>query len=216
MRGRCQASDAPDRARQVGRLGVFGGTFDPIHIGHLIIAEEARVKLGLERVIFVPAGKPWLKEHRDIAPGEHRIEMIRLAIAANPRFSVSTVDLDRAGPSYTVHTLPDLRRELGGEVDFYFILGIDALAGLPLWKEPEGVVEMCHLVAARRPGAGALDLESLERSMPGISSRIIFLDNPLVDISSTDIRERVAAGLPIADLVPDAVARYIGEQGMYK
>ena len=196
-------------------IGVLGGTFDPIHNGHLIIAEEARVKLGLERVIFVPAGKPWLKEHRDIAPGEHRLEMIRLAIAANPRFSVSTVDLDRVGPSYTVHTLPDLRRELSGEVDFYFILGIDALAGLPSWKEPEGVVEMCHLVAARRPGAGALDLESLERSMPCISSRIIFLDNPLVDISSTGIRERVAADLPIADLVPAAVARYIREQGLY-
>jgi len=197
-------------------IGVLGGTFDPIHNGHLIIAEEARVKLGLERVIFVPAGKPWFKEHRNIAPGEHRLEMLRLAIVLKSHFSVSTVDLDRAGPSYTVHTLPDLRRELGREVDFYFILGVDALAGLPSWKEPEGVVEMCYLVAARRPGAGALDLEALERSMPGISSRIILLDNPLIDISSTDIRQRVAAGLPIADLAPDAVARYIREQGLYR
>lgn len=196
-------------------IGVLGGTFDPIHNGHLIIAEEARVKLGLERVIFVPAGKPWLKEHRNIAPGEHRLEMIRLAIAPNPHFSVSTVDLERAGPSYTVHTLPDVRRELGGEVDFYFILGVDALAGLPSWKEPEGVVDMCYLVAARRPGSGALDLESLERSIPGISSHIILLDNPLIDISSTDIRERVAEGKSIHDLVPDAVERYIGEQGLY-
>lgn len=197
------------------KIGVLGGTFDPIHNGHLIIAEEARVKLGLERVIFVPAGKPWLKEHRNIAPGEHRLEMIRLAIASNPHFSVSTVDLERAGPSYTVHTLPDVRRELGGEVDFYFILGVDALAGLPSWKEPEGVVDMCYLVAARRPGSGALDLESLERSIPGISSHIILLDNPLIDISSTDIRQRVAAGLPITNLVPDAVERYIREKGLY-
>ena len=197
-------------------VGVLGGTFDPIHNGHLIIAEEARIKLGLERVIFVPAGKPWFKEHRDIAPGEHRLAMIRLAIAANPHFSVSTVDLDRTGPSYTVHTLPDLKRELGAAVNFYFILGVDALAGLPLWKEPEGVVEMCYLVAARRPGVGPLDLESLERSMPGISSRIIFLDNTLVDISSTDIRERLRKGLPITNLVPDAVERYIREKGLYK
>ena len=196
-------------------IGVLGGTFDPIHNGHLIIAEEARVKLGLERVVFVPAGKPWLKEHRNIAPGEHRLEMIRLAIAPNPHFSVSTVDLDRAGPSYTVHTLPDLRRELGGEVDFYFILGVDALAGLPSWKEPEGVVEACKLVPARRPGSGALYLESLERSIPGISSSIMLLDNTLMDISSTAIRERVARGLPVTDLVPEAVARYIGEKGLY-
>jgi len=196
-------------------IGVLGGTFDPIHNGHLIIAEEARVKLELERVIFVPAGKPWFKQHREIAPGEHRLEMIRLAIAPNPYFSVSTVDLERAGPSYTVHTLPDLRRELGGEVNFYFILGVDALAGLPLWKEPQGVVEMCYLVAARRPGAVTLDMGALERSMPGISSRIILLKNTLIDISSTDIRRRVAAGLPITNLIPDPVERYIKEKGLY-
>ena len=196
-------------------VGVLGGTFDPIHNGHLIIAEEARVKLGLERVIFVPAGKPWFKEHRNITPGEHRLEMIRLAIAANHHFSVSTVDLARVGPSYTVHTLPDLKRELGGEPTFYFILGVDALAGLPWWKEPEGVVEMCYLVAARRPGAQDLDVEALERAMPGISGRIIFLHNPLIDISSTDIRQRVAAGLSITNLVPDAVERYIRENRLY-
>jgi len=197
-------------------IGVLGGTFDPIHNGHLIIAEEARLKLGLYQVVFVPAGEPWLKEHKNIAPGAHRLEMIKLAIAPNPHFSVSTVDLDRAGPSYTVHTLPNLRRELGKEATFYFILGVDALAGLPSWKEPEGVVEMCYLVAAMRPGSGALDLDSLERSIPGISKSIILLDNPLLDISSSDIRDRVSAGLSITDLVPDTVARYIKEQGLYK
>lgn len=197
------------------KIGVLGGTFDPVHNGHLIIAEEARLRLGLYRVIFVPAGEPWLKTHRNIAPGEQRLEMIKLAIAANHHFSVSTVDLERVGPSYTVHTLPALRRELGEEADFYFILGVDALAGLPSWKEPEGVVEACKLVAARRPGSGALDLESLERSIPGISSSIMLLDNPLMDISSTAIRERVARGIPITDLVPEAVARYIREKGLY-
>jgi nicotinate-nucleotide adenylyltransferase len=197
------------------KIGVLGGTFDPVHNGHMIIAEEARLRMGLSQVIFVPAGEPWLKTHRNIAPGEHRLEMIKLAIAPNHHFGVSTVDLERVGPSYTVHTLPALRRELGEEADFYFILGVDALAGLPSWKEPEGVVEACKLVAARRPGSGALDLESLERSIPGISSSIMLLDNTLMGISSTAIRERVARGLPVTDLVPEAVARYIGEKGLY-
>lgn len=196
-------------------IGVLGGTFDPIHNGHLIIADEARLKLGLAQVIFVPAGEPWLKGHRTIAPGAHRLEMIKLAIAPNPFFRTSTVDLDRAGPSYTVDTLTDLRRELG-EANFYFILGVDALADLPTWKEPAKIMEMCQLVGVRRPECGELDLDTLERSIPGISSRIILLDNTLIDISSTAIRERVAAGLPITDLIPDAVARYIAEQGLYK
>ena len=197
-------------------IGVFGGTFDPIHIGHLLIAEEARLRLGLSQVIFVPAGEPWLKEHRIISSGEHRLEMIRLAIASNPFFRASTVDLERPGPSYTVDTLTDLRRELGEEAELYFILGLDALAELPTWREPERIVQVCHLVAARRSEARDLDLESLERSIPGISHRVIILDNPLIDMSSSEIRERVAAGLPITDLVSEAVARYITERRLYK
>lgn len=196
-------------------IGVLGGTFDPIHNGHLIIAEEARLKLGLSKVVFVPAGRPWLKGHRNIAPGEHRMEMIRLAIAPNPHFRLSAVDIERAGPSYTVHTLPDLRRELGGEVDFYFILGVDALAQLPSWKEPQGVVQMCKLVAARRPWSRPLAIDRLERSIPSISSQIVFLENPLIDISSTDIRRRLAEGRSIHGMVPEAVERYIREQGLY-
>lgn len=197
------------------KIGVLGGTFDPIHNGHLIIAEEARVRLGLSEVLFVPAGEPWLKGHRNIAPGEHRLEMIHLAIEKNAYFRASTVDLDRPGPSYTVDTLADLKRELGEEANLYFILGLDALAEFSTWKEPAKIVEMCHLVGVRRPERRALDLKSLERSIPGISSRIIVLDNPLIDINSTGVRERVAAGLPITDLVPDAVERYIREQGLY-
>ena len=197
-------------------IGVFGGTFDPIHIGHLLIAEEARLRLGLSQVIFVPAGEPWLKEHRIISSGEHRLEMIRLAIAANPFFRASTVDLERPGPSYTVDTLTDLGRELGEEANFYFILGLDALVEFSTWREPERIVQVCHLVAARRPEARDLDLESLDRSIPGISHRVIILDNPLIDMSSSEIRERVAKGLPITDLVSDAVGRYIREQGLYK
>ncbi|MBA7596054.1 putative nicotinate-nucleotide adenylyltransferase [subsurface metagenome] len=196
-------------------IGVLGGTFDPVHTGHLIIAEEARLRLGLSQVLFVPASQPWLKEHNKITPGEHRMEMIRLALAPNTYFRASAVDLGRPGPSYTVDTLADLRRELGEEANLYFILGIDALAQLPTWREPQRIVELCHLVAARRPEAGDLDLESLERSIPGISRRITILDNPLIDISSSDIRQRVAEGKSIHEMVPEAVELYIKEKGLY-
>jgi len=196
-------------------IGVLGGTFDPVHVGHLIIAEEARLRLGLSQVAFVPTGQPWLKQDRDISSGEHRLEMIRLAIAPNAFFRASTVDLERPGPSYTVDTLAALKRELGQEANLYFILGLDALAGLPTWKEPQKIVELCHLVAARRSEAMDLDLQSLERSIPGISSRVIILDNPLIDISSSDIRHRVAEGKSIHEMVPEAVERYIRERRLY-
>jgi nicotinate-nucleotide adenylyltransferase len=196
-------------------IGVLGGTFDPVHLGHLIIAEEARLRLRLSQVVFVPAGQPWLKQDSDISPGEHRLEMIRLAIAPNAFFRASTVDLERPGPSYTVDTLAALKRELGQEANLYFILGLDALAGLPTWKEPQKIVELCHLVAAKRRKAMDLDLESLERSIPGISSRVIILDNPLIDISSSEIRHRVAEGKSIHEVVPEAVERYIREEGLY-
>jgi len=196
-------------------IGVLGGTFDPVHVGHLIIAEEARLRLGLSQVVFVPAGQPWLKQAGDISPGEHRLAMIRLAIAPNAFFRASTVELERPGPSYTVDTLSALKRELGPEANLYFILGVDALAGLPTWKEPQRIVEMCHLVAAKRRKAKDLDLQSLERSVPGISSRALILDNPLIDISSSEIRKRVAKGKPIHDMVPEAVEGYIREKGLY-
>ena len=196
-------------------IGVLGGTFDPVHVGHLIIAEKARIRLGLSQVVFVPAGQPWLKQYSDISSGEHRLEMIRLAIAPNAFFRASTVDLERPGPSYTVDTLADLKRGLGQEGNLYFILGLDALAGLPTWKEPQKIVELCYLVAARRAEAMDVDMDSLDRSIPSISSRVIILDNPLIDISSSEIRQRVAEGKSIHAMVPDAVERYIREKRLY-
>jgi len=196
-------------------IGVLGGTFDPIHIGHLIITEEARLRLGLSQVIFVPAGQPWLKEHRNSTPSEHRMEMLRVAIAPNPYFRLSTVDLERPGPSYTVDTLTDLRRELGQEANLYFILGVDAIAQFPRWRQPQKIVELCRLVVAKRPGVKDLDLQSLERSIAGIASRVIILDNPLIDISSSEIRKRVAEGKSIHGMVPEAVERYIKEKRLY-
>ena len=200
---------------KVQNIGVLGGTFDPIHNGHLIIAEEARLKLGLERVIFVPAGEPWLKEYRDISPGEDRIAMIKLAIVSNPYFHASSIDLRRAGPTYTVDTLTDLRSELGEEANLYFILGLDAVGEILSWRKPEDIIAMCRLVGAKRPEYRAIDLKHLDRNIPGIALRFTILNNPLIDISSSVIRERVARGLPITGLLPNTVELYIREKGLY-
>jgi nicotinate-nucleotide adenylyltransferase len=197
-------------------IGVLGGTFDPVHVGHIAIAKAARDQLNLSQVLFVPAGVPWLKGHRDITPAERRVEMLELAIAPYPSFRVSRVELERPGHSYTTDTLEQLKRELGGDAELYFILGEDALSEMPLWHQPQRIIELCRPVAARRPGSRPPDIESLEGGLPGISKRVIILDNEPVDASSSGIRERVASGMPIEGLVPDAVAGYIAERGLYR
>ncbi|MBI2305369.1 MAG: nicotinate-nucleotide adenylyltransferase [Chloroflexi bacterium] len=198
------------------KIGVLGGTFDPIHMAHLVVAEEARVMLSLEKVLFVPTGQPWLKAHRRVTPAPHRLEMVRRGIVSNPYFEVSTVDVDRPGPTYTVDTIADLQRQWEGEAAFYFILGMDALLGLPLWKEPARLIEMCHLVVVRRPGWESFDLEPLEDAVPGLSRRLTSLAIPLLGISSDSLRERVAQGHPIRYQVPLAVEEYIREHGLYR
>lgn len=197
------------------KIGVLGGTFDPIHLGHLGIADSACREIGLERMMFVPAREPWLKGDRDIAPAPHRVEMIKLAILSDPRYDISYVDLERDGPSYTVDTLSDLRRDLGPDADLHFVLGMDAMEGMAGWREPGRIVEMCHLVIARRSGVSIVGLKELEKSIPGVMEKVIVIDNDLYNIGSTEIRRRVAAGLSINGLVPDAVACYIQENGVY-
>jgi nicotinate-nucleotide adenylyltransferase len=197
------------------KIGVLGGTFDPIHNGHLGIAESACRELGLAQVLFVPARDPWLKGPRSVASAHHRVEMVKLAISAHPRYNVSYVDLQRNGPSYTVDTLSDLRRELGSTADLYFVLGMDAMEGLPGWREPERIIKMCHLIVAKRPGVDVIDLKMLEKRLPGVLEKVIVIDNDLYDTNSTGIRRRVAVGHSINGLVPDAVALYIRENSLY-
>jgi len=194
-------------------IGILGGTFDPIHIGHLVVAEEARIKLGFSEVLFVPAGQPWLKLDRNITPAAHRVEMVRRAIADNPHFKLSTLEVERPGPSYTVDTLTILRKQLGREARLFFILGRDTLAELPLWKEPEKVVQLCRLVVP--PRLGSRDLKHLETALPGLMGKVIQLDMPVIGISSSGIRQRIAQGLPIRYLVPAEVEKYITEHRIY-
>ncbi len=188
-------------------IGVLGGTFDPIHNGHLAVAEEVRAQLKLDEVLFVPAGQPWLKADSPILVAEHRVEMVRLAIADRAYCKVSTMEIDRGGLSYTVDTMGELRAKIGAGDELYFILGWGSLGELPQWKEPSRIIKLCRLVAVPRPGYPRPDLESLEASIPGLSQRVILLDKPEIDISASEIRERVAQGLSINGLVPEAVER---------
>jgi len=196
-------------------IGVLGGTFDPIHMGHLIIAEETRARLGLTEVLFVPAGQPWLKANNYISPAEHRVQMVRLAIADEPSFKLSTMEIERVGPSYTVDTIAKLNEQIGAGDKLFFILGWDNLMQLPKWHEPARLVRMCRLVPVPRVGYPSPDFNSLEVAIPGLSQSIILLDTPQIEISSSEIRSRVARGLPIHRLVPEPVEQYIKQHKLY-
>ena len=196
-------------------IGVMGGTFDPIHNGHLIVAEEARTRINLAETLFVPAGQPWLKTDRTISAVEHRVEMVRLAIADKPYFKLSTVDIDRAGASYTIDTITDLQGQIGAEDELFLILGWDSLAELPQWHEPSRLITMCRLVVVPRPGYPRPKLKKLEASIPGISQRVMVMDGPEIDISASLVRERVAQGLYIRHLVPGPVNEYIKQHKLY-
>ncbi len=198
-------------------IGILGGTFDPIHLGHLIVAEDVRQKLGLSEVLFIPAGRPWLKlkEEKAITPAKHRLAMVKLAIASNPYFKVSTAEIDRPRLSYTIDTILELKAKLGAKAEIYFIVGPDALAEFPKWKEPARLLELCQVVGIGRPSHAQTDLRKLERNVPGATKRIMLLDVPQIDISSSAIRKRVAHGLSIRYLVPEAVEKYIREHKLY-
>ncbi len=212
----------PPAAVVSGRLGVLGGTFDPIHVAHLAVAEEAREALGLERVLFVPAGEPWQKSGRVVSPALDRLAMVEAAIAGNAAFEASRLEIDRPGPTFTVDTLAALaatERDAGHEPDLWFILSAEALRGLPTWREPDRLLELCRLAVAPRDGVGArglpVDAEWLHRHLPGREDRVRVLDGSNLRLSASEIRARVSAGRSIRYLVPDAVAAYIGDHALY-
>jgi nicotinate-nucleotide adenylyltransferase len=191
------------------RIGVLGGTFDPIHNGHLVAASEVAHALALAEVVFVPTGQPWQKEDRDLAPSEDRYLMTVIATAFDPLLSVSRVDIDRPGETYTVDTLSDLRAARGPGVEFFFIMGADALSGIKSWRNSENLFRMAHFVGCTRPGH-PIDLNGLEKG------DITLIEIPALEISSTACRERVRTGRPIRYLVPDGVIQYIAKRGLYR
>jgi nicotinate-nucleotide adenylyltransferase len=200
-------------------LGVMGGTFDPIHLGHLAVAEEARESLGLRCVLFVPAGAPPHKPATDVGAVEHRVAMVEAAIADNPAFLLSRIEVDRPGPSWTVDTLAMLaerERAAGREPEITLILSAETFGGLPSWHEPRRLFELARVAVVPRAGHDAPDDAWLDRHFPGVASRVVRLGGPRLQLSSTAIRDRVAAGRSIRYLVPDAVARYIGDHGLYQ
>ena len=193
------------------KIGILGGTFDPIHAGHLLMARYALRSLALERVLFIPAGQPWLKAGRRIAPARRRLAMMRLAIAGCTRFEASDMEVERPGPTYTADTLAELRERFGEGAALYLILGMDAARDMSRWHQPERVLSMCEVVAVPRG-----DSDDAEDSDGGVPSGIrVLRDAPRLAVSSTEIRARVAAGLPIAGDVPGAVADYIRRHGLY-
>ncbi len=194
-------------------VGVLGGTFDPIHIGHLIIAQEVALALGLEMVYFIPVGQPPLKPHA-VTPAAHRLEMLQLALGGNASFHLSTMEVERPGPSYTVDTLRELRRSEGREV--LLILGWDAVADLPRWHRPQELLTLCRIAAVPRPGSPVPDVDALEQALPGLRERLRLLPGPVIGISASEIRRRVARGLPVGYLLPQAVEQYIQEQSLYR
>ena len=195
------------------RLGVLGGTFDPVHVGHLTIAQEARDQLGLDRVLFIPAGRPLLRVAATVADGRHRLAMLRVAVGDNPAFAVSTMELDRPGPSYTVDTLDTLGREHGPDTALFFVIGADALAQITAWKDPCRVLGQCTLAVAPRPGH-----EPRAPVIEGCSApaRMTVLEGPAIGISASRVRERAAAGLSLRSWVPPGVDEYIASHGLYR
>ena len=200
--------------RRWKRIGIMGGTFDPIHYGHLVAAEEARWKFGLDVVIFVPAGQPPHKPPEGITDKEHRYNMVVLATCPNPHFLVSRVEIDRPGPSYAIDTVREFKKQFGQGTEIFFITGADAVLEILTWHEAEKLIELCDFIAATRPG---YDLDAMYRKLPEkFLEHIHPLPIPGIAISSTEIRRRVREGLPIKYLVPEPVEQYILKHGLYR
>jgi nicotinate-nucleotide adenylyltransferase len=191
----------------------MGGTFDPIHHGHLLTAEEALWQFHLDEVVFVPTGQPWMKEHEVVSPAEDRYLMTVIATARNPRFSVSRLEIDREGATYTVDTLRMLREQEPSDTELFFVTGADAMLEIFQWKDPEDVLTLVHCIAATRPG---YDIAAFEKGAPTQHPNVSVMRIPALAISSSDIRRRVKEGRPIRYLVPEGVKSYVEKAGLYR
>ncbi len=200
-------------------MGVMGGSFNPIHLGHLFAADEVMHALSLEEIIFVTSPRPPFKEESEMLEAETRYLMVAMATATNPRFRVSRVEMDRPGTSYTVDTIEELRKKYPARSEFFFILGMDAARELASWKEPERLLELCSLAVVSRPGfskrKAAEGLSPEGRELLGHQG-VVFVESQGLDISSTEVRKRVKEGRPFRYLLPDPVARYIADRGIYR
>ncbi|NUT44297.1 MAG: nicotinate-nucleotide adenylyltransferase [Thermoactinospora sp.] len=191
------------------RVGVMGGTFDPIHHGHLVAASEVAHHFDLDEVVFVPTGRPYQKDDKQVSAAEDRYLMTVIATASNPRFSVSRVDVDRPGPTFTIDTLRDVAEIYGSQAELYFITGADALAAILSWRDVDELFELAHFVGCTRPGHTLRD--------PGLPhGKVSLIEVPALAISSSECRERVESGEPIWYLVPDGIVQYIGKRGLYQ
>jgi nicotinate-nucleotide adenylyltransferase len=201
-----------------GSIGIMGGTFDPIHVGHLAAAEEAREALGLERILFIPAGVPPHKPERPVTAAQHRVAMVELAIAGNAAFELSRIEVDRDGPSYTADTvemLAAIEGANGRDANLTLILSVESFHGLPTWREPRRILNLCRLAVVPRGGFPTPERAWLAEQFRGVPVRVAFLDAPRLRLSGSEIRQRVAAGRSIRYLVPDAVIDYISDHGLY-
>lgn len=196
------------------RVGIFGGTFDPVHIGHLIAATELRHRLELDRLIFAPAGRPPHKSAQEVSDDQHRLAMLRLALEHVPGFEVTAIDIERDGPSYTADLLALLRSELSPD-RFFFLMGNDSLRDLPTWHQPDRIAELAELGVAARPGA-PIALDAIVRALPAAGGRVHLVPTPLIGIASSEVRRRVKHGEPITFLVPSSVESYIEQHGLYR
>lgn len=197
------------------KYGILGGTFDPPHNGHLKIAAAARSALGLAQIVFIPAGQPPHKLDDPVSPAATRLAMLELALARHPNFVISRLELLRAGPSYTVDTLRELHQTLGDDAEIYFIMGMDSLQNFHTWHQPQEIVKLCKLAVLRRPGFD-VDLDTLEKQVPGVTASVVIIPGPEFDISASEIRARVRRGESIRGLVPPAVAAFIKTNRLYK
>ncbi|NDJ53702.1 MAG: nicotinate (nicotinamide) nucleotide adenylyltransferase [Chloroflexi bacterium] len=198
----------------MSRIGVLGGTFDPPHHGHLIIAEQAREQLDLEKVLWVPAGQPPHKIGQDISPIDHRLHMLRLAIDGHPQFELSMIDVERPGPHYTVHMLEELAAEYP-TAELFLIMGSDSLRDLPTWRDPEGIVEQATLAVINRPNI-SYDLDTLSSRLSGLRDHLVVIESPLIDLSGLTIRALAAQNRTIRYLTLPAVLSYINQHSLYR